>query len=32
MIHWVETPSTLLLYAKGVGFAWKDRVGYNLTR
>jgi hypothetical protein len=31
MIRWVETPSALLLYAKGVGFIRNDRVGFNLT-
>jgi hypothetical protein len=32
MIRWVDTPPPLplLLYAKGVGFTWKIRVGYRL--
>ncbi len=25
-------PLPLILYAKGIGFTRKDRVGYNLTR
>jgi hypothetical protein len=31
MIHWVDTPVPLLLYAKGLGFKKKIQVGYNLS-
>jgi hypothetical protein len=32
MICWIETPSTLILYARRVGFTRKIRISYNFTR